>query len=217
MSNNIHLPNWKVLIIENDPLVQLWVEQSLANYPQLTVVDCVDDGYLAVEMTLQSQPDLILMDIGLPGQDGIAATQQIKAERPEMKVIMLTSHTSETKIFAALASGADAYCVKGGGVEILLTAIAAVYQGGSYLDPQIARQVMQEIKSQAPGETPANLSDREFEVLKLLVEGYSNPKIAAQLFLSPNTVKAHVRTLMNKLAASDRVQLAVKALRTGLV
>ena len=132
MCDKIHLPNWTVLIIENDPLVQLWVEQTLADYPQLTVLDCVDDGYLGVEMALQYQPNLILMDIGLPGQDGIAATQQIKAAKPEIKVIMLTSHTSVTKIFAAFASGTDAYCVKGGGVEILLTAIATVYQGGSY-------------------------------------------------------------------------------------
>lgn len=217
MSNKFHLPDWNVLIIENDPLVQLWIEQFFADHSQLTVVDCVDDGYLAVEMALQSQPDLILMDIGLPGQDGIAATQQIKADRPEIKVIMLTSHTSETKIFAALASGADAYCVKGGGAEILLTAISAVYQGASYLDPQIARQVMQEIKTQTVAATPINLSEREFEVLTLLVEGYSNPKIATQLLLSPNTVKVYVRSLMNKLAVSDRVQLAVKALRTGLV
>lgn len=217
MSNKFHLPDWNVLIIENDPLVQLWIEQFFADYPKLTVVGCVDDGYLAVEIALQSQPDLILMDIGLPGQDGIAATQQIKADKPEIKVIMLTSHTSETKIFAALASGADAYCVKGGGTAILLTAIAAVYQGGSYLDPQIARQVMQEIKTQTVAATPINLSEREFEVLTLLVEGYSNPKIATQLLLSPNTIKVYVRSLMNKLAVSDRVQLAVKALRTGLV
>ena len=130
---------------------------------------------------------------------------------------MFTSRTSKTSVFAAFSSGADAYCVKCGQLSILLTAIVAVSQGGSYLAPQIASQVLQEFKSEASAKPPANLSDREFKVLKLLVEGYNNSKIASELFLSPNTVKAHIKSLMRKFSVRDRVQLVVKALRTGLV
>ncbi len=218
MSEPIQLPAWKVLIIEDDPLVQLGLEQALLYTSPLQVIGIRDDGYLGVEAALSKRPDLILMDIGLPGLDGIEATQRIKAQWPDAKIIMLTSHTSETEVLAALASGAEAYCVKGNGVELLLTAIAAVSNGGLYFDPQVAEIVMQQF--QVPvATTPimADLSARESEVLQLLVEGMSNPEIARQLFISPNTVKAHVRGLMNKLAVSDRVQVAVKALRTGLV
>lgn len=221
MSEAIQLPSWRVVVVEDDPLVQLGLERALLPYSQLSIVDMQDDGYLGVEAALKHKPDLILMDIGLPGLDGIEATQQIKAQLPSVKTIMLTSHSSRTEVMAAFSSGADAYCIKGGRVEILLTAIATVSQGGVYLDAKVAQTIMAELNAPAPEPASAEvfdpLSEREMEVLQLLVEGMSNPEIAKQLFISPNTVKAHVRGLMNKLAASDRVQVAVKALRAGLV
>ena len=217
MSRQIHLPEWRVLVIEDDPLVQLGIEQALLEYLQLTIVDMVDDGYLAVEAALQHRPDLVLMDIGLPGIDGIETTQQIKAQLPQTKVIILTSHTTDTEVLAAFASGAEAYCIKGGAIDILLTAIATVAQGGVYLDAKVAHLVMQTFKPTVDVDIVGDLSARELDVLKLVVEGLSNPEIAQQLFISPNTVKAHMRGLMTKLAASDRVQVAVKALRAGLI
>lgn len=209
----------RVLIVEDDPMMQLGLEQSLANAPGITVVGQVDDGYTAVEEALKLKPDVIVMDIGLPRQDGIAATQQIKAQLPNVHIVMLTSHTAETEVIGALSSGADAYCVKGATVDRLLTAIDAAKEGASYLDPQIARQVMDHLKPTAVAEmgVVGQLSQRELEVLKLMVEGRSNPEIAAVLYLSPNTVKTHVRGIMNKLAVDDRVQAAVVALRAGLV
>ncbi|MCX7597087.1 MAG: response regulator transcription factor, partial [Fischerella sp.] len=129
----------------------------------------------------------------------------------------LTSHKTETEIIAALSSGADAYCIKGANVERLLSAIAAAVEGATYLDPQIARRVIENLKPPSPKGNIANLSERELEVLKLMVEGYSNPEIAEKLYLSPNTVKTHVRGIMNKLSVDDRVQAAVTALRSGLV
>ena len=225
MSSSIQLPTWRVLIIEDDPLVQLGIEQALANYPQLTILDSIDDGYLAVEAALQQKPDLVLMDIGLPGIDGIETTQRIKEKLPETKVVMLTSHTAETEVLAAFSSGAEAYCIKGGSIDGLLSAIATVGQGGVYLDAKIAHIALNSFQATAQKNaklTPAeainsDLSERESEVLALLVEGLSNPEIAARLFISPNTVKAHMRGLMTKLVANDRVQVAVKALRAGLV
>jgi DNA-binding NarL/FixJ family response regulator len=209
----------RVLIVEDDPMMQLGLEQSLAKCAQVTVVGKAEDGYTAVEMAKQLQPDIVVMDIGLPRLDGIAATQQIKEALPNVRVVMLTSHTTENEVIGALSSGADAYCVKGTSVESLLAAIAAAQEGASYLDPQVARLVMEHLKAPSPSDVSmiAQLSQRELEVLKLMVEGRSNPEIAAALYLSPNTVKTHVRGIMNKLAVDDRVQAAVVALRAGLV
>lgn len=217
MSTSIELPPLNILIVEDDPMMQLGLEQALSVYPELTIVGQAEDGYLGVEAALKLKPDLIVMDIGLPRLDGIAATKQIKAELPEVRIVVLTSHMSETEIIAALSSGADAYCIKGTSIDRLLTAIAAVQDGGAYLDPQIAHRVMEQLQPPTPSGTLAQLSQRELEVLKLIVEGQSNPEIAAKLYLSPNTVKTHVRGIMNKLAVDDRVQAAVIALRSGLV
>ncbi len=211
------LPPLRILIIEDDPMMQLGLEQSLEDYPHLTLVGQASDGYLGVEAALKLKPDVIVMDIGLPRLDGIAATQQIKAALPDVRVVMLTSHTSETEVIAALSSGADAYCIKGTNVERLLAAIAAAQEGATYLDPQIARRVIDHLKPPTPTGNIGQLSQREQEVLQLMVEGQSNPEIAAALYLSPNTVKTHIRGIMNKLAVDDRVQAAVVALRSGLV
>ncbi len=212
-------PRIRVLIVEDDPMMQLGLEQSLSSAPDITVVGQVEDGYRAVEAAQSLKPDVIVMDIGLPRQDGIAATQQIKANQPDVRVVILTSHTTENEVIGSLSSGADAYCVKGTSVDRLLTAIHAAFEGASYLDPQVARQVLDHLKPMTSVEPNivGQLSQRELEVLKLMVEGLSNPEIAAQLYLSPNTVKTHVRGIMNKLAVDDRVQAAVVALRAGLV
>jgi DNA-binding NarL/FixJ family response regulator len=207
----------RVLIVEDDPMMQLGLEQSLTAHPQITIVGQAEDGYMGVEAAKKFKPDLIVMDIGLPRLDGIAATQQIKAELPNVRVVMLTSHTTEREIIASLSSGADAYCIKGASIDRLLKAIAAAAEGATYLDPQIGRQVLKHLSPPSPTGNVANLSQRETEVLKLIVEGYSNPEIASKLFLSANTVKTHVRGIMNKLAVDDRVQAAVVALRSGLV
>ena len=215
--NPIELPPLRVLIVEDDPMMQLGLEQSLEDYPQLSIVGQATDGYLGVEAALKLKPDLIIMDIGLPRIDGIAATQQIKAALPDVRVVMLTSHASETDIIAALSSGADAYCIKGSDVNRLVTAISAAQEGATYLDPQIARRVVEHLKPPSVAPNLGQLSPRELEVLKLMVEGYSNPEIATALYLSPNTVKTHIRGIMNKLSVDDRVQAAVVALRAGLV
>lgn len=207
----------RILIVEDDPMMQLGLEQSLSAQPQYTLVGQAEDGYLGVEAALRLKPDVVVMDIGLPRKDGIAATQEIKAALPDVRVVMLTSHTAETEIIAALSSGADAYCVKGASVDRLLSAIAAATEGATYLDPQIARRVIENLKPPRPSDSIGQLSQRELDVLKLMVEGKSNPEIASALYLSTNTVKTHVRGIMNKLSVDDRVQAAVVALRNGIV
>lgn len=210
----------KILIVEDDPLMQLGLAQTLGNESQFEIMGQVEDGYGAVQQAIALQPDLVIMDIGLPGLDGIEATKQIKIAAPQIHVVMLTSHTLPNEIIAALASGADAYCVKWSTLERLIKAIDAAKDGATYLDPQIARVVIEKLKSpdtEIQSTNIASLSEREIDVLKLIVEGKSNHEIATALYLSTNTIKTHVRGIMNKLSVDDRVQAAVIALRSGLV
>ncbi len=208
----------RLLIVEDDPLMQLGLEQALSDYPEFNIIGQAEDGFLAVQMAEELKPDLVIMDIGLPRLDGIAATKEIKAKLPQIRIVILTSHTLTTEVVASLSSGADAYCVKGANLDRLYAAIAAAKDGATYLDPQIARLVINHLKPPVTSQAPSsNLSAREMEVLTLIVEGKSNAEIAQALYLSPNTIKTHVRGIMNKLSVDDRVQAAVVALRTGLV
>ena len=209
----------RILIVEDDPLMQLGLEQALSEQVGFTVIGQAEDGYTAVQQAVALQPDLIIMDIGLPRLDGIAATKQIKEKLPKVHIVMLTSHTLQTEVIAALSSGADAYCIKGASLDRLLAAIAAAKDGATYLDPQIARLVVDNLKPPiSPTDSGiSHLSQREMEVLKLIVEGKSNNEIGEALYLSTNTIKTHVRGIMNKLSVDDRVQAAVIALRSGVV
>jgi two-component system, NarL family, response regulator LiaR len=213
----IEQPKLKILIVEDEPLLQLGLQQFFEEYAEYTIVAQEMDGFSAIKTALEHDLDLVLMDIGLPQLDGIAATQEIKAQRPDLKVVILTSHHTETEIIAALASGADAYCIKGNKLERLLSAIALVQEGTIYLDPQVARTVIENLRLSVPQGKLAQLSARELEVLKLIVEGYTNREIASMLYLSFSTVKHYIRSIMNKLSVDDRVQAAVVALRSGLV
>lgn len=209
----------RILIVDDDPMMQLGLEQVLGDYSYIEIVGLADNGKLGVEEAIEKKPDLVVMDIAMPQLDGIAATQQIKEKLPDTRVVVLTSHDSQQEVMGALSSGADAYCVKGASIERLISAITAAIDGATYLDPQVGRMVIQNLQPTSPAvpENSANLSSRELDVLKLLVEGKTNTEIAKDLFLSPNTIKTHVKGIMNKLAVDDRVKAAVVALRTGLV
>jgi two-component system, NarL family, response regulator LiaR len=207
----------RILIVEDDAVMRLGLTHALAAYPQFKIVGQAADGYSAIRTALELQPDLIVMDIGLPQLDGIAATQEVKRSLSSVKIMMLTSHKTEHETIAALSSGADAYCIKGASIEKLVTAIACIQDGATYLDPQIASHVLEHLRPVVPAQNIGTLSERELEVLKLLVEGNSNPEIATLLYISLSTVKAHIRSIMTKLAVDDRVQAAVVALRSGLV
>jgi DNA-binding NarL/FixJ family response regulator len=209
-----------LVIVEDDPMMQLGLEQSLQDYPHVQIVALAADGVSGLAAVRQHQPDLVMMDIGLPRLDGIAVTQAIKAEMPQIRVVMFTSHISETEIVASLSSGADAYCIKGANVELLISAIEAALDGAVYLDPKIARKVLEHLRPPPPEADKAalaTLSPRELDVLQLMVQGLSNSEIAESLYLSTNTIKTHLRGIMNKLAVDDRVQAAVVALRAGLI
>jgi two-component system, NarL family, response regulator LiaR len=208
-----------ILIVEDDPMMQLGLKHILNQQPHLTVVAQAVNGNEAVSVALQHQPDIVLMDIDLPGIDGIAAAQQIRAALPHTRILMLTHHSNPTQVMAALSSGAHGYCVKGTNAEQLLLAIATVQEGGSYLDSKIADCVLQNLKTLPDNcaNDDIKLTEREMQVLQQLVEGRSNKQIAAQLGMSVHTAKGHVEMILAKFEASDRTHAAIKALRLGLV
>ena len=208
-----------ILIVEDDPMMQLGLKHILNQQPHLTVVAQAVNGNEGVSVALQHQPDIVLMDIDLPGIDGIAAAQQIRAALPHTRILMLTHHSNPTQVMAALSSGAHGYCVKGTNAEQLLLAIATVQEGSSYLDSKIADCVLQNLKTLPDNcaNDDIKLTEREMQVLQQLVEGRSNKQIAAQLGMSVHTAKGHVEMILAKFEASDRTQAAIKAMRLGLV
>ncbi|MFA6209054.1 MAG: response regulator transcription factor [Candidatus Obscuribacterales bacterium] len=208
-----------IMLVEDHQITRMGLRFALEQFQDLKIVAEADDGNVAVIKALQTKPDVILMDIGLPGINGIDAAQQIKAKDATIRIVMLTSHNLDQDILAALAANCDGYCLKDVAADQLVNAIRTVNSGGIWLDPSIAKRVIRPFVDQKPVATPVatSLSDRELEVLTLVVEGLSNQEIADRLILSTETVKTHMRHLMEKLAVSDRTQAAVKALRTGLV
>lgn len=212
----------RVLVVEDHALTRLGLMHTLAGFPSLLLIGEADNGQEALKQVLLKQPDIVLMDIGLPIMDGITATRTIKTQYPQIRVIILTSHHKPQEIFGAFAAGADSYCAKDIRPERLAQAIELAYEGVSWLDPTIARTVLNCIPLVSPTETttpekPHELTGREYEVLILIVDGKSNKEIADSLGISLNTVKGHVACLIQKLSVSDRTQAAVKALREGLV
>lgn len=201
----------RIAIIENDPIMQLGLKQALSHHPKFEIIAQTEDDYSSIKSALDLKPDLAIADI--------SATQQIKANYPEIRVVILTSHTADREVLLALANGADAYCIKGSHVSQIVDAIAAVQSGAMYLDKKV-RHVVNQLKDAPINRSRLNLNDlndREMDVLKLLVEGCSNGRIAETLFLSESTVKIYLRGIMTKFEAKDRVQVVVTALRSGLV
>jgi DNA-binding NarL/FixJ family response regulator len=219
-----------IFIAEDYEITRVGLRLTLAHVPDFNVVGEAEDGLTAVDLVIKLKPHVVLMDIGLPGLDGIDATHRIKEESPGTRIIILTSHDSDRDVFAALGAGADGYCLKEVSSVHLASAIRAVADGVAWLDPAVAKRVLQASVTNAPkpvsindaksAKTPAtnsSLSQRELDVLLLVVEGNSNQEIADKLILSVETVKTHMRHIMEKLCVSDRTQAAVKAMREGLV
>jgi DNA-binding NarL/FixJ family response regulator len=167
---------------------------------------------------LAEQPAVAVIDIGLPGLDGIDLTRRLKAARPDLKVVILTMHELDDEVLAALAAGADAYCVKTSDGTTVLDAVRIVAGGGAYFDARIAHVVLRRLGAHPvapPGSGP--LTPRELDVLRLIADGVGNAEIAERLHLGLGTVKGHIGDILTKLSAADRTQAAVNALRRGLL
>jgi two-component system, NarL family, response regulator LiaR len=202
-----------VFLVEDHAFTRDGLRAAINRDPELQVVGEARSGEEALELLAKHPADVVVMDIGLPGIDGIEATKRVRQQYPAMRVVMLTAHQLESEVFAALASGADAYCLKSTDPASLVLAIHAASLGSTYLDPHIAHLVLGRVN--APEDNP--LSPRETEVLKLIAEGLGNKQIAESLDISLATVKTHVEDILSRLSASDRTQAAVKALRQGYI
>lgn len=206
----------KVLIVDDHALVRAGLRTALRD-AGFEVVGEAADGPEALQSAQKLQPDIIVVDIGLPGMDGIELTRAIRTELPQTRVVMLTMHELEGEVYGALAAGADAYCVKSSDPSGVLTAIRATAQGAAYFDPRIAHLVLREFGAPAGAARESPLTQRETEILKLVAEGSNNVEIADRLAISLGTVKGHIRDILDKLSAADRTQAAVIAIRRRLI
>ena len=207
----------RVLIADDHAIVRKGIRALLATETDIEVVGEAADGKEAVEKAERLHPDVILMDLVMPGMDGIEATRRITTRQPETRILVLTSFAEDEKVFPALKAGALGYLLKDAGPEELVRAIRQVYCGESSLHPAIARKVLQEL-SRPPERplTPEPLTERELEVLRLIAKGKSNREIAEELVISEATVRTHVSNILGKLQLASRTQAALYALREGI-
>ena len=219
----------KVLLIEDHSMTRMGVSLVIEQTAGITLAAEAENGLDGVLKAKEVLPEVILMDIGLPDIDGIEATRRIKELNLKSKILIFTSRDNEDDVFAALAAGADGYIMKGASAAQLTSAIIAVNEGTAWLDPAIARLVLSNIQCRKTennatndinykvGKNTFGLTEREMEVLALIVDGLSNPEIAEKLFITRATAKAHVHSILQKLYVDDRTQAAVTAMREGLV
>ena len=218
-----------ILLVEDHEFTRLCLTMKIENTPDLKLLAEATDGFEAVNMAQKYNPDVILMDIGLPKMDGITATRKIKEElKLDCAVLMFTSRDSKEDIFAAFKAGADGYIMKDSSSQNLLNAIKTVADHSAWIDSQIARVVLSNIqneddiltrnvKNQKEANKKYGLTKKELEVLSLIVDGLSNQEISEKLVVSISTTKAHVHNILQKLYLTDRTKAAIVALKEGLV
>ena len=216
----------RILLVEDHKLMRVGLKSLFEEHKELEVISEAQSGKEAVENYKISHPDVVLMDLGLPDISGIEATKRILENSSNAKVIILTSYLSEQEVIDSLHAGACAYVMKDINIEFLKMIIRTVKDGAMWLDPQAVPILREKNCGVIPPrqmsramfkEQHANLTQREYEVLKLVVDGKSNNEIAQELTISEHTAKAHVCNIIQKLVVDDRTQAAVKALKEGLV
>ncbi len=216
-----------VLLVEDHELYRMGLSMLLSKAEGITLCAEAADGLEGIKSARENNPDVILMDIGLPNIDGIEATQRIKDFNPDVKILIFTSRDSENDVFEAFKAGADGYIMKGATPEQTISAIKAVNEGIGWIDPNIAKMVFSNLQrpqvqivstpeiKKAPNSY--GLTERELDVLELMVEGLSNPQIADKLVITRATAKAHVHSILQKLCVTSRTQATVTAMKEGLV
>ena len=211
----------RVLIVDDHQVVRQGLRTFLELQEDVVVVGEAEDGQIAVQMVQQLHPNVVLMDLVMPRLDGISATRQVKSLGSNAKVIALTSFTEDDKVFPAIQAGASSYLLKDVSPADLVEAIRAAHRGEARLHPDIARKLMQQVAHQVPAprepQVVESLTERERDVVQLVAQGCSNQEIANQLVISEKTVKTHVSNILSKLHLEDRTQLAIYAIKKGLV
>jgi DNA-binding NarL/FixJ family response regulator len=207
----------RIVIVEDHALVRTGLRTSLRS-SGFDVVGEAADGIVGLAMIAELDPDIAVIDLGIPGKDGVTLTREVKAGPNPPRVVVLTMREEETVVHAVLRAGADAYCVKSSPPETIVDAIRTVAAGGAYFDPRIAGVVLSRLTGTGGERVDTSpLTPRESEILGLIAEGAANTEIAEQLFVSLGTVKTHVAEIMRKLAASDRANATAIALRSGYI
>lgn len=217
-----------VLLVEDHELYRMGLSMLLSKAENINLVSEAADGKEGIKKARELSPDVILMDIGLPNIDGIEATQRIKEFNPNVKILIFTSRDSENDVFEAFKAGADGYIMKGATPEQTISAIKSVYEGIGWIDPNIARMVFSnlqkpssavvtQIETKKDTNNTYSLTQRELDVLSLMVEGLTNPEIADKLIITRATAKAHVHSILQKLCVTTRTQATYTALKEGLV
>jgi DNA-binding NarL/FixJ family response regulator len=209
----------KILLCDDQAVIRDGLEMLLTLEKDFQVIGTAQDGAEAVELAAQKQPDLILMDLKMPGTNGIEATRQIHAKFPNMKILVLTTYDDDEWVFDAIRAGASGYLLKDTPRQKIIEAIRGTMDGKSFLDPAIAGKLMNQVASNQKQPTSLlveKLTERELDVLRLIAKGFNNNDVAGQLHLSEGTVRNHVSAILEKLGVSDRTQAAVIAIQHGL-
>ena len=206
----------RVAIVEDHALTLAGLRTALeAAYD---VVAEAADGLAGLDAIRRERPDVAVIDIGLPGMDGVTLTKRVRAELPQTHVVIVTMIDLEDEVLAALGAGADAYCLKSSEPERIVDAVRIAAEGGAYFDPGIAHVVLARFSSSRPSDVRSSpLTLRETEIVRLISDGHANGEIAELLHIGLGTVKGHIRDILEKLSASDRTQAAVVALRKGYI
>ncbi len=217
------MAKYNILIAEDHPLTRQTLEYQTKKLKNVNLVTAVENGKQAVDFVKENKTDIVLMDIDMPVMNGIDATIEIKRTRKDAKIIMLTSHTEKAKVLDSFNSGANAYCVKNIKIDELSQIMDIVAEGGIWVDTQIAGYIFDVLKNIEEAQKQEkitaedfNISEREKEVLKEIANGLSNDEIAEKLFISRNTVKNHIASIINKLSVKDRTQAAIFALKNNI-
>jgi two-component system response regulator DevR len=206
----------RILLVDDHEIVRLGLKALLSRYPHFEVVAEARDAQEAIDMLMRHEPDIVVMDIRLPGKNGIEATQDILEIRPQTKVIMLTSHADDDVLFDAISAGASGYVLKQIGSDDLIRALEMVGRGQSMLDPTLTQKVFQRVREsarKAEDEYFAALTQQELHILAYITEGLTNREIAERVFLSEKTVRNYVSSILSKLNLSSRAEAAAYAVR----
>jgi NarL family two-component system response regulator LiaR len=208
-----------VLLVDDHEVVRQGLRAYLDALPDFAVVAEAESGEAAVRLASEHIPDVMLMDLVMPGMDGVEATRQVKTASPRTQIVVLTSYHEDEHIFPALRAGAISYILKDVKMDELADSVRQAARGEATLHPRVAARVIQEIHGAKHEELNpfTELTNREIEVLKLIANGLTNSEIAERLVISGNTVKGHVSNILSKLHLADRTQAAVYAWRQGIV
>ncbi len=211
----------RILIADDHVIVREGLRTLLEAQPDIQIVEEATDGEEAVNKTKEVQPDIVLMDITMPGMSGIEATCQIKQQNPDVRILALTMHESDEYFFKMLEAGASGYFVKGGSSSELVSALRAVWKGDVFIYPTMAKKLLNDYLNRVGAGQDKKyydgLTDREREILKLIAEGHTNQEIAELLVLSTATVQTHRANIMAKLGLHSRTELIKYAIRRGFI